>query len=217
MPLYFEMTDGKLTGYVFNKLMETVVDKGYMDTGIYGTMTFLDVLSDGCEMDIAHKLITQPSYPGFLWQMANGATSLWEQWAYSGSMHSHNHGFFAGIDASFYKYYGGLETIEPAFRSFTVKPRLPRQITRAACRLFTVSGEIAVKTEYLSYGIEMSITIPPNTTAEVWMPVPEGDFSLFDGERLLDISAFERRGKYLFKKTGSGIYHFRAVSKIYLR
>ncbi|MDD4772254.1 MAG: family 78 glycoside hydrolase catalytic domain [Eubacteriales bacterium] len=216
MPLYFKMADEK-SGLVFDKLMETVRDKGYMDTGIYGTMAFLDVLSDGGERDAAYGLITQPAYPGFVWQMANGATSLWEQWAYGGSMHSHNHGFFAGIDASFYKYYGGVETIEPAFRNFTVKPRLPRGISWAGCRLYTVSGEIEVKTEYLSYGTEMSVTVPPNTTAEVWIPVPEDDFTLFDGERLLDIAGFERRGRYLFKKTGSGIYHFRAVVKTYSR
>ncbi len=217
IPLYFKITDEKSSRLIFNKLMETVQKKGYTDTGIYGTMTFLDVLSDGGEVDTALELLTQPNYPGFVWQIANGATSLWEQWAHSGSMHSHNHGFFAGIDASFYKYYAGVDTIEPSFRRFSIKPQLPGKISWAGCRLYTASGEIEVRTEYLSCGTEVKLSIPPNTSAEVWLPVPEGDFALFDGERKQNISCFERRGKYLFGVMGSGIFRFRLVSEPYLR
>lgn len=216
MPLYFKMADEKSSD-IFNKLMEIVRKKGHIDTGIYGTMAFLDVLSDYGERDAAYELLTSPEYPGFVWQIANGATSLWEQWAYSGGMHSHNHGFFAGVDASIYKYYGGVDAAEPAFRRFTVKPQLPQGISWAGCRLFTASGEIEVRTERLSCGTEMKLTIPPNTAADVWLPVPEGGFTLFDGEREMDISGFERRGEYLFGVFGSGIYRFRAVCDSYIR
>jgi alpha-L-rhamnosidase len=216
MPLYFRMADEK-SNVIFNKLMEIARKKGYIDTGIYGTMAFLDVLSDGGERETAYELLTAPAYPGFVWQIANGATSLWEQWAYSGGMHSHNHGFFAGVDASFYKYYGGVDAAEPAFRRFTVKPQLPGGMSWAGCRLFTASGEIEVKTERLSCGTEMKLTVPPNTEADVWLPVPEGSFKLYDGEREINISGFERRGEYLFSTVGSGIYRFRAVSDSYIR
>lgn len=217
MPLYFKMADEKTGKKIYGRLMEIVGQKNYMDTGIYGTMVLLDVLSEGGHYDKALELITQPAYPGFVWQIANGATSLWEQWAHSGSMHSHNHGFFAGIDASFYKRYGGVEPIKPAFRSFKVKPELPKAISWTECSLLTASGKIEVKTTCLSCGTEMNLTIPPNTSAEVWLPVPDGEYVLFDGERELDTSGFEQRGKYLRSVLGSGVYRFRAVAGSYSR
>lgn len=217
MPLYFKMADGETSARVFEKLMEVVRIKRCTDTGIYGTMAILDVLTDGGERETAYGLLTSPAYPSFVWQIANGATSLWEQWAYSGSMHSHNHGFFAGIDASFYKYYAGVNVSEPGFRRFSVKPQLPQGMSWAGCRLLTPSGEIEVRTELLTCGTEMKLTIPPNTEAEVWLPVPDGSFTLFDGERKADITCFRRRGSYLYGNLGSGIYRFRAVSDQYLR
>lgn len=217
MPLYFQMADEKIGMLIFKKLMENIYAKGYPDTGIYGTMALLDVLTERSEHDAALQVITQSAYPGFVWQIANGATSLWEQWAYSGSMHSHNHGFFAGIDASFYKIYGGIDVLEPGFRVFRVKPRLPKKITWSGCRLYTASGEIEVKTELLPCGTEMKLTIPPNTKAEVWIPLPHSDFVLFDGERKVDMDLFERRGIYIYAVMGSGIYHFRAVISSCLR
>lgn len=210
-PLYYGLIDDpQKKACVSARLSKLVRTEGTFDTGAYGTPAIGEALSDNGYVDDYYSLLTQTEYPGYGWQIANGATSLWEQWAYDGSMHSHSHAFYAGADASFYRIFCGIRPTGNGFRHVKIAPNLPERMSFAECTLKTVSGTFRVNVEKISEGFSISLTIPPNTDAEVVFPKLENkdSYALFDGERNIP-----------FTDTcllGSGTYNFRAVPKRYL-
>ena len=222
MPLYVGIMPTDQEQRVTDALQKRIQADGALDTGGYGTMVLLPVLAKYGLIETFDRLMQNPAYPGFGWQIANGATSLWEQWAYEGIMHSHNHIFIAGIDAFFYQVLAGISPTLPGFREFKIRPVLPRSMTFVRSQVRTVSGLIEFDLEKISQGVATRLTVPPNTRCALHLPVVDEtvDYVLFDGERLLDLSLYETVRacgiKYIQIPVGGGIYQYRLVPRQYI-
>jgi alpha-L-rhamnosidase len=128
LPLALGLVPADRRAAVFARLAETIrtKDKGRLDTGIFGTRYLLEVLADFGEADLGIAMLTQPEYPGFGFQIAQGATTLWEQWTAKGGMNSHNHAMFAGVCAPFYTRLGGITPLKPGFDEIGIRPVFPK-------------------------------------------------------------------------------------------
>ena len=51
-----------------------------LSTGFVGTKDLMLALSEIGRSDVALKLLHQPEYPGWLFSISHGATSIWERW-----------------------------------------------------------------------------------------------------------------------------------------
>ncbi len=220
MPLYFELIPPEHEHRVAAALVERISEDGSIGTGAYGTQYILQVLASYGYIEVMDRLLQQSEYPSFGWQIANGATSLWEQWAFDGIMHSHNHAIFAGMDAAFYQVFAGIKAAEPGYRRFTVQPVLPESMRYVHARLQTVSGLIEVMIEKISQGIAVSLKVPQNTAAVLYLPVTDEVIScaLLDGERRIDLADVEvlttKCGSKFFELAVSGgNYRFRLLPK----
>ena len=78
------------------------------DFGILGAKYVPEVLADHGFADDAFEIITQKEFPGWGWQIAQGATTLWENW---NGKNSQNHIMFGSISAWMYKYPGGIKIL----------------------------------------------------------------------------------------------------------
>ena len=91
----------------------------------------------------------------------------------------------------------GLEPLEPGFKKMRIKPQ-PGPLTWAKGRFPTVKGDVGIRfeTEPGSY-FSLSVSIPPNVEAEVWLPVGAGAGA--DPEVTKDGQAVgaERRGQFV--------------------
>ena len=210
MPLYFGMLKGETKELVMKKLIEKTAADGHLDTGGFGTMALVPALAYSGGIDLIPKILNEGTYPGFGFWLSTGATSLWEQWAIKGVMHSHGHIMNSGIDAAFYRIFCGITTVIPGFKQFRVAPQIPASMQFCQCSVQTVSGKISVRLERLYGGLELFVEIPPNTQAEVILPEWEQytDCTLWDGERPI-----ENKKNW---NLGSGRYHFRLVPSINL-
>ena len=56
-------------------------DDGTLNTGMLGVRYLFHALTKMGETDLAYKLVTQNKYPSYGYMIANGATSLWEDFA----------------------------------------------------------------------------------------------------------------------------------------
>lgn len=170
MPLAARMLAGDQRDRVFAHLVASILtrDKGHLDTGIYGTRHLFDVLIDGGRGDVAETVLRQPDYPGFGFQIANDATTTWEQWTYKGGMNSHNHAMFSGASATWYTHIAGIRVLEPAYRRFAVQPAPLPGMQQFTCTLDTVRGPIAV--QWSRVQSSLTVTVPPNAIAEVHLP-----------------------------------------------
>lgn len=215
LPLFFGLFDGASIGEDLKAKVKAafcrkLASDRHLDTGGFGTMALIDAAAASGGLDLIPEILRAGDYPGFGFWMATGATSLWEQWAVKGVMHSHSHGMFSGIDASFYRVFCGVSQSAPGFAEFRVEPHIPRELRFCRCAIQTVSGEIRVNIERLYDGLEISLTVPPNTTAELVIP----DFETYEGCGLWE---GERRieKKRVWKLDG-GVYNLRLVPEKYV-
>lgn len=66
---------------VFNRLIELLKEnKNHLTTGFIGTPYLNLILSKFNRHDLACKLLFHEDYPSWLYQVKQGATTIWEHW-----------------------------------------------------------------------------------------------------------------------------------------
>ncbi|MCP4750485.1 MAG: alpha-L-rhamnosidase, partial [Proteobacteria bacterium] len=176
LPLYLDMVPDDQKQQALENLETAVVSQSdcHVDTGIVGTRYLFDVLTENGLADVAYKVATQRTYPGFGYMIEEGATTLWERWEkLEGSgMNSHNHIMLGSVDAWFYRVLAGISPLEPGWRKVKIKPHILGDLTLVSASLNTVRGEIKVTWRKEGDRLTLSVDIPANLTAEVYIPSP---------------------------------------------
>ncbi|WP_073946366.1 alpha-L-rhamnosidase [Streptomyces kebangsaanensis] len=170
-------------GPAAGRLVELIRSKDWhLSTGFLGTPRLLPVLTDTGHTDIAYRLLTQRSFPSWGYQIDRGATTMWERWDsirpdgsfQDAGMNSFNHYAYGSVGAWMYENIAGIAPAAPGFRAIRVRPRPGGGVTRARGRLESVHGPIATRWTAGKDGFRLSLTVPANTAAEVWIPVTGG-------------------------------------------
>jgi len=223
LPLYLEMVPEEAREDVLEMLKRAVVEQSdcHVDTGIVGTRYLLDVLTENGMSDIAYKVATTRSYPGWGYMIDEGATTLWERWEKleGMGMNSHNHIMLGSIDAWFYRVIAGLAPAEPGWKRVRIKPHILGDLTHATATLKTVRGEVTVSWEKREDDLKLSIGIPANVSADVYIPVPDEKSAIKEGstviwakgkpaESVKGITLVEANNGYVYLTAGSGFYEF---------
>ena len=176
----------------------------HLSTGIFSTMMTFDILRENDMNDIAYRIANQRDYPGWGNMIANGATTLWETWAYPESGPSQNHPMFGSVDEWFYKSLAGINASAPGFKKIIIKPQ-PAELTWAKGSYRSVYGEIVSDWKKNGDTFELNVEIPANTTATIYIPVKSNQPVTISGGL---INAKYIDGKAVIK-IGSGKYHFK--------
>jgi alpha-L-rhamnosidase len=213
LPLALALVPHDLRGAVSDRLVATIRgrDKGHLDTGIFGTRYLLDVLCDIGQAELALGMLKQPDYPGFGFQIAEGATTLWEQWTVKGGMNSHNHAMFAGVDASFYTRLAGIMAMKPGFAQIGIRPVIPTCLTFVEASQETVKGRVAVRWQRADGALDMKVSIPVNTSARISVPASDKSAVTESGqpaEKSEGVAFIGMEGAYAVFSVGSGEYRF---------
>lgn len=210
LPLAFGMVPAGNVAAVGRQLVATITDKdaGHLDTGIFGTRYLMDALAAVGRIDVAMTALDQRSYPGFGYEIGQGATSSWEQWTYSSNMETHDHAMFAGINASFYTQLAGIQPTGPAYRTVTVAPQIPAGMRHAAGSIDTPLGTVTSSWTASGGRITLDVIVPVGATATVHVPQTDSRHPRVvatHGARLLHSD-----GKEAVYAVGSGHWHFSA-------
>lgn len=194
LPLALDMVPEEKKNLVLERLLNSVVDSqdSHLDTGILGTRYLLEVLSqNGCE-EIAYKVATQQTYPGWGYMISEGATTLWERWEKitSGGMNSHNHIMLGSIDAWFYKTIAGVSLLEPGWKRIKIKPFPFKDLNYASAKLRTVRGPVHVSWQKSDEDFLLNLLIPVGASAEIYFTITWENSILY-----LDNQAIWENGK----------------------
>ena len=107
-------------------------------------------------------------------------TTLWEGWGigsegYGGG--SYNHGWSGGPLTLLSQYVAGIAPVAPGYETFSIMPQ-PGNLNEIHCITPTVKGNVTVdwKKEE-NTGMELSVSIPLNTTAIVGVPEMKSDLT----------------------------------------
>ena len=139
------------------------------DFGILGAKYVPEVLADHGFADDAFEIITQKEFPGWGWQIAQGATTLWENW---NGKNSQNHIMFGSISAWMYKYPGGIKILPetPGFRKFMIKPCFVEKLDRVNAFHISPYGIIRSNWKKINGKTVCHFEIPSGTQAEIILP-----------------------------------------------
>lgn len=84
-----------------------------------------------------------------------------------------NHSWSGGPLTLLSQYVAGIEPLTPGYERFRINPSLG-QLSRVEAVVPSVAGEIRSTVHLQDGRVFQEVTVPPGTTAEVWIPLPEG-------------------------------------------
>lgn len=170
-PLAFNLVPKKDEKAVFQTLIKNieVTAKGHFDTGIWGTQYMLEVLTKYGRADLAYTVMNRRDFPSFGFNIERGATTLWEYW--TGDL-SHSHPMFGSVTAWFFHGLGGINPNpkNPGFKHTIIKPNIVSELDFVNTTYPSVYGEIKSDWKIKDGEFNLHVTIPPNTTASVFIP-----------------------------------------------
>lgn len=209
--LYFQITPKKYVEKTSGRLKELLdAEDGHLVTGFVGTPYFCYALSQNGFVKEAYALLLKEDYPSWLYQVKKGATTIWEHWdglkpdgsMWSADMNSFNHYAYGAVGEWMYRVMAGIETDEeaPGFSHSVYAPKPGGGLTRVNAVYKSIYGEHRVEWQIKDNRVEMTVQIPPNTTASV---------RLDNAEKVLEEDGLDFREKEgdMEAEAGSGCYH----------
>ena len=178
-----------------------------MACGVYSSNYLLEALYDNDEADYALSLLTDSTDRSWLNMIRVGATMTTEAWD---NKYKSNNGWSHAWSASpahiIPRKIMGIEPAEPGFGKINIRPR-PGNLTEAKTKMPTIRGDIDVDfKQEPGKSLELNVTIPANTTADVYMPASSKKYTLsIDGKK----TSGQFSSKYvLVKDIPSGSHRF---------
>ena len=177
LALKFGLVPDSLRANVVRELVNDIAaHSGHLTTGFLGSSAILPVLSDGGRDDIAFQLLFQRTFPSWLYEIDQGATTTWERWNGdhgNPEMNSYSHYAFGAVGEWLYRYLGGIDERPDAvgFDRILIQPRWNTTLDSVRAVYRSVRGPITSAWHRDPSGsIVVMVTIPANTTAEVELP-----------------------------------------------
>ena len=193
----------------------------HLSTGFVGVGYLCPVLTETGHTDVAYRLLENETYPSWGYTIKKGATTIWERWDgwteesgfQSPNMNSFNHYSLGSVGEWLYRYVAGID-LEPqkaGYRNIIMRPRPGGGLTYARGEYDSVRGRIASAWRIEGDRFDLGVTVPPNTTATVHVPV-DGEAGIFESgepvERAEGVRVLSRDAGGVVLAVGSGRYEF---------
>ena len=146
-------------------------------TGFVGTPYLLHVLTDGGFADLAWDLLLRREYPGWLYPVTKGATTMWEHWDgirqdggfWSADMNSFNHYAYGAVADWVFEQAAGLSHPEeaPGFAQLLYRPHPDPRVGWLRAELQTRHGRIRASWRYEGEQIRYELDTPVPTLVEL--------------------------------------------------
>jgi alpha-L-rhamnosidase len=206
-------------------------DNSGMTTGFLGTRPLLPVLTSVGENDLAVKHFQSRKFPSWGYEVAQGATTIWERWNSftkdkgfgDAGMNSFSHYSFGAVCEWMINDLAGIQSDGPGYDKIIIYPHPPtpgsnsehEPIHWVKAHYDSIHGRIVSNWKRTVNAFELETEIPANTTATVYLPANNANQITESGHVLTKVKGV----KFLRQENGhvvlaveSGSYKF--VSKI---
>ena len=217
MAVYMKLVQPQYKQAVVDNIVKDIREhNNSLTAGDIGYRYLLKVLDDQGRSDVIFDMNNRSDVPGYGYQLAKGATALTESWQALPSV-SNDHLMLGHIMEWFY---AGLAGIRPAddavaYNRIIIRPEPVGDVTSAKGTYHSVYGTIASEWKKQPGSFDLSVSIPANTTATVYLPATAAS-KITESGKLLNLSTGVKllrieNGKAVIK-IGSGVYHFTAAN-----
>lgn len=158
---------------VLGNLVKDIENHGYkLTTGDVGNRYLYQVLAQNDLNDIMYKMHNHKEVPGYGFQIQFGATTLTEQWD-PRKGNSWNHFMMGQIEEWFYKSLAGINVdgdYNTGFQNIVIAPKPVGDLKFVEASYTTLYGDISSHWIVEDGTFTISISIPPNCSAKVFLP-----------------------------------------------
>ena len=163
---------------------------GKLQTGFVGTPLLCPVLTEYGNDKAAFGLLLNEGYPGWLYAVKLGATTIWERWnsvdengkIAENGMNSLNHYAYGSIVEWLYRDVAGIAPETPGFRKARLEPHMNMELGKTEAEYRSAAGTWKIKWEILENGdIAYQCMVPFGCTAKLKLPYGGGEHDLEAG------------------------------------
>lgn len=151
----------------------------HLNTGFVGTTLLCPALTHTGHHTTAVDLLLNEEFPGWLYCVNLGATTIWERWnsvlpdgkISEEGMNSLNHYSYGSIEAWMYSDVCGIRPSRPGFREAVIEPHPDKCLKYAECTLDTAAGRYTVKWNCQNDGsVTYEVQVPFGAQARMRFP-----------------------------------------------
>ena len=188
---------------------------GRLSTGFLSTIEMMNELVRRGHADVAYGLLESHRFPSWLYQIDQGATTVWERWDgfvkgrgfQDPGMNSFNHYAIGSVGEWMYRNILGIQgdSTVPGYRSLVIWPHTGGGLQWAKGSYHSINGDIVSRWTSDSSKVRFHVEIPVNTTARVCLPegiVTEGGKPAESAAGVKFLGS-ERRTKIFLLQSGS--------------
>ncbi|MEQ9101567.1 MAG: family 78 glycoside hydrolase catalytic domain [Imperialibacter sp.] len=185
-------------------------DNGHLDTGIFGTRFFFEVLASNGLNNLAYEALNKTDEPSFGHWLELGSTTTREHWSEDGSF---NHPMFGGGLVWLYKNLAGMQTdiADPGYKHIIFRPQPVDELDFVTYSNNTIYGQAGITWKNQPNDFQMNVTVPVGSTATVYIPASEKEAVTEGGEKAENSASVNFKGMeegYAIFEVGSGNYNF---------
>lgn len=198
---------------------------GYsLKTGFVGTPFILEALSRCGRSDLAFRILLDKEYPGWLYPVTLGATTMWERWdalnpdgsMSDSGMNSLNHYANGSVQEWMYSRMAGIkpQSDGAGFKYVSIKPQIHpgagwmETVLKTAAGVYKIRWEIQKDNNML-----LTCSIPFDATAEITLPccpgkvILNGEEQPYQPESIIPADAGEWVFEYVLSDNYRPCYH----------
>ena len=147
--------------------------------GFTGAPLMIGALLDAGMTDEAYRILFSPDFPGWLYEIKLGATTIWERWnsldadgaVTDTGMNSFNHYAYGAVCEAVYSRVMGLQCAAPGWKKARIAPQIRGYLRRSHIRYDSAAGPYQVDWRILDDGsVTVEIQVPEGGAAEVALP-----------------------------------------------
>jgi alpha-L-rhamnosidase len=218
MAVYMRLVPDAYKTMVVENIIKDLRERNYRITaGDVGFRYLLKVLQNEGHSDVIYAMNSRTDVPGYGYQLEKGATALTESWQ-ALSVVSNNHLMLGHLMEWFYSGLGGVRQSESsiAYKEIEIDPQPVGDVHSVTTSYESPYGAIQLSWIKTDNNFQLTLSVPANTTAFVYLPTTEA-IRVREGNILLDqsrdISVVGVNNGKLKLKIGSGTYNFSIINK----
>ena len=210
-------------------------DNSGMTTGFLGTRPLLPVLSSVGQHDLAVRHFQSRKFPSWGYEVAQGATTIWERWdsftkehgfqgkngKQNAEMNSFAHYSFGAVCEWMFNQLAGIQRGGPGYEEIIIRPMPPtpgsnperEPIHWVRAHHDSIRGRIASEWRRAKGNFELKVEVPANTTGTVYLPTRDADQITESGKPLAKVKGVKLlrvEGDRAVLAVESGQYRFSA-------
>ena len=182
LALLFDLLPESLRDAAARHLADDVEAQGHLTSGFVGVGLLNPALCAIGRSDLAWQLLFNDTYPSWLFSVKHGATTIWERWDgwtpekgfQASSMNSFNHYSLGSVGAWLYSGAAGiqLDPSHPGYKHLRLQPQFTSRLSYLKASLESPYGLISSSWHATRHEMIYDVTIPPNSSALLLLPVP---------------------------------------------